>query len=161
MENDPFIVDLPLKHGDVRVGKRLQKKNQRLLLDFPLCSSKETNGYGRIVNITSPVGLYGNFGPETRLALPLIIIGVFSHEFLLIIMLLMLITMLIIMLLSSLYIYIFALLNMAILGIPCGLSACERGVMSHFKWIHVWGIFEPFGLNMDPAKSYETMVIQQ
>ena len=117
MENDPFIVDLPLKHGDVRVGKRLQKKNQRLLLDFPLCSSKETNGYGRIVNITSPVGLYGNFGPETRLALPLIIIGVFSHEFLLIIMLLMLIimliimlrmliTMLIIMLLSSLYIYI-------------------------------------------------------
>ena len=107
MENDPFIVDLPLKHGDVRVGKRLQKKNQRLLLDFPLCSSKETNGYGRIVNITSPVGLYGNFGPETRLALPLIIIGVFSHEILLIIMLLMLITMLIIMLLSSLYIYIY------------------------------------------------------
>ena len=143
MENDPFIVDLPLKHGDVRVGKRLQKKNQRLLLDFPLCSSKETNGYGRIVNITSPVGLSGNFGPETRLALPLIIIGVFSHEFLLIIMLLMLIimliimllmliTMLIIMLLSSFY--IFALLNMAILGIPCGLSA--------------WG-YEP--LQVDPC----------
>ena len=39
--------------------------------------------------------------------------------FLLIIMLLMLIIMLIIMLLSSFY--IFALLNMAILGIPCGL----------------------------------------
>ena len=132
MENDPFIVDLPLKHGDVRVGKRLQKKNQRLLLDFPLCSSKETNGYGRIVNITSPVGLYGNFGPETRLALPLIIIGVFSHDILLIIMLLMLITMLIIMLLSSFY--IFALLNMAILGIPCGLSA--------------WG-YEP--LQVDPC----------
>jgi hypothetical protein len=58
-----------------------RKKTQRLLLDFPVCSSKETNGYGRIVNITSPVGLYGNFGPETRLGLPLIIIGVFSHDF--------------------------------------------------------------------------------
>lgn len=27
-----------------------------------LLSMQETNSYGRIVNITSPVGLYGNFG---------------------------------------------------------------------------------------------------
>ena len=34
MENDPFIVDLPLKHGDVRVGKRSQKKNPEASAGF-------------------------------------------------------------------------------------------------------------------------------